>query len=216
MKKNKYDRFENDKNNDKQMANPRKKNLSTRIISGKYKGKVLELPSLDSTRSSKSILKESFFNVVQYDIIDTIFIEGFGGSGSIGLEAISRGAKSAYFVEIDKMAYKTLQKNCNNIDANKCTTILGDSFETLPNIVNNQLKNTNDEIILYLDPPFDYREGMGEIYHSTFKMVKSFENENIAFIVFEHKSELKMTENIGKFKQYKTKKFGNSSLTYYK
>jgi len=201
---------------EKQIANPRKKNLSTRIIAGKYKGKVIKLPSLDSTRSSKSILKESFFNVVQYDIIDTIFIEGFGGSGSIGLEAISRGASEAFFVEIDRLAYKTLVENCNNIQSQSCTTIMGDSFEVLPNIVNNQLKNTNKDIILYLDPPFDYREGMGEIYHSTFKMVKSFENENIAFIVFEHKSDLKMTDNIGKFKQYKSKKFGNSTLTYYK
>jgi len=209
MRNNKY-------KEEKQIANPRKKNLSTRIIAGKYKGKVLKLPSLDSTRSSKSILKESFFNVVQYDIIDTIFIEGFGGSGSIGLEAISRGASEAFFVEIDRLAYKTLVENCNNIQAQSCTTIMGDSFEVLPNIVNNQLKNTNKEIILYLDPPFDYREGMGEIYHSTFKMVKSFENENIAFIVFEHKSDLKMTDNIGKFKQYKSKKFGNSTLTYYK
>ena len=193
-----------------------KNKLTTRIIAGKYKGKPLELPSLDSTRSSKSILKESFFNVLQFDIIDTIFIEAFGGSGSIGLEAISRGASEAYFVEIDKRAYKTLVNNCNSIDSSSCTTILGDSFEVVPNIINNQLKNTKKPIIVYVDPPFDYRDGMGEIYHNAFKMVKSLENENIMMIVFEHKSELKMTENIGKFKQYKTKKFGNSSLTYYK
>ncbi len=192
-----------------------KNKLTTRIIAGKYKGKQLELPSLDSTRSSKSILKESFFNVLQFDIIDTIFVEAFGGSGSIGLEAISRGAKHAYFVEIDKRAYKTLSNNCKSIDSSACTTILGDSFEVVPNIVNNQLKNTKDPIIVYVDPPFDYRDGMGEIYHNTFKMVKSLENENIMMVVFEHKTELSMTQNIGKFKQYKSKKFGNSTLTYY-
>ena len=193
-----------------------KNKLTTRIIAGKYKGKHLSLPSLDSTRSSKSILKESFFNVLQFDVVDSIFIEAFGGSGSIGLEAISRGASEAFFVEIDKRAYRTLNDNCNSIDSSKCTTILGDSFEVIPNIVNNQLKNTTSPIILYVDPPFDYREGMGEIYHNTFKMVKSLENENIMMIVFEHKTELSMTENIGKFKQYKSKKFGNSTLSYYK
>jgi len=78
------------------------KTLTTRIIAGKYKGKTLELPPLDTTRSSKSILKESFFNVIQYDIIDTIFVEAFGGSGSVGLEALSRGASHIYFSEIDK------------------------------------------------------------------------------------------------------------------
>ena len=193
-----------------------KNKLTTRIIAGKYKGKALELPSLDSTRSSKSILKESFFNVLQFDIVDAVFIEAFGGSGSIGLEAISRDAFHAYFVEIDKRAYKTLSANCNSIDASSCTTILGDSFEVVPNIVNNQLTNSKKPIIIYVDPPFDYRDGMGEIYHSTFKMVKSLENENIMMVVFEHKSELKMTENIGTFKLYKSKKFGNSTLSYYK
>ena len=192
-----------------------KNKLTTRIIAGKYRGKHLALPSLDSTRSSKSILKESFFNVLQFDVVDSIFIEAFGGSGSIGLEAISRGASQAFFVEIDKRAYRTLNENCNSIDSSVCTTILGDSFEVVPNIVNNQLKNTTSPIILYVDPPFDYRDGMGEIYHSTFKMVKSLENTNITMVVFEHKSELKMTENIGAFKQYKSKKFGNSTLTYY-
>jgi 16S rRNA (guanine(966)-N(2))-methyltransferase RsmD len=193
-----------------------KQKLNTRIIAGKYKGKLLELPPLHSTRSSKSILKESFFNVVQYDIVDTIFIEGFGGSGSIGLEAISRGAYEAYFIEIDKIAYKILERNCRNVNANVSTTILADTFEILPNLINNQLKNTNKEIIVYLDPPFDYREGMGDIYDKTFDLLKSFDNENISFIVFEHKSELDMMENIGQYTKYKTKKFGNSSLSYYK
>lgn len=48
---------------------------TTKIIAGAYKGKVLSLPSLDVTRSSKAVLKESVFNVLQFDIIDKIFIE---------------------------------------------------------------------------------------------------------------------------------------------
>lgn len=74
------------------------------------KGKILELPSLDVTRSSKARLKESLFNVLQFDIIDKIFIESFAGSGSIGLEAISRGAKRAYFIEKDRNSYQILLK----------------------------------------------------------------------------------------------------------
>ena len=79
-----------------------KSKVISKIVGGKYKNRVLELPSLEVTRSSKSILKESFFNVLQFDIIDTLFIEAFGGSGGIGLEALSRGAKHSYFCEINK------------------------------------------------------------------------------------------------------------------
>lgn len=187
--------------------------LTTKIIAGKYKGKSIELPSLDTTRSSKAILKESFFNVLQYDIIDTIFIEAFGGSGSIGLEALSRGAKHSYFCEIDKKSYKILERNCKMIDADNSTPILGDTFEVLPRLVNNSFKN--DSIIVYIDPPFDFREGMDNIYQKSFELVESFSNENIFLITFEHKSDLMLPEAIGSFKKYKTKKFGNSSLSYY-
>ena len=112
----------------------------TKIVGGAYKGKILELPSLDVTRSSKSILKESFFNVLQFDIMDTLFIEGFGGSGAIGLEALSRGAKHSYFCEIDRQSYRILQRNCDSLEPSKCTSLYGDTFEKLPTLLS-QLKN---------------------------------------------------------------------------
>lgn len=191
-----------------------KNKATVQIIAGKYKNKTLQLPPLDTTRSTKSRLKESFFNVLQYDIIDTLFIEAFGGSGSIGLEAISRGAKHSYFCEIDKNSYKVLQQNSKSIDPQNTTTFLGNTFEKVPMILD-QLKNKNDEIILYIDPPFDIREGMDDIYSQCFKMVEAIENNNIMMVVFEHKTGLELPQQLGKFIQYKNKKFGKSSLTYY-
>ena len=187
---------------------------TTRIIGGKYKGKILDLPSLDTTRSSKSILKESFFNVLQFDIIDTIFIEAFGGSGSIGLEAISRGSLEAYFCEIDRESYKVLQKNCEAIDSKATTTIFGDTFEKFPNLVQS-LKNKKEEIVIYIDPPFDFRDGMEDIYEKTFDLVRNIENDNILLVAFEHMTQLELPETLGEFTKSKTKKFGKSSLTYY-
>lgn len=187
---------------------------TTKIIAGKYKGKVLELPSLDVTRSSKSMLKESLFNVLQFDIIDKIFIESFAGSGSIGLEAISRDAKRSYFVELNKNSYQILLKNCRAIDMQKCQTVQGDTFIQTPLILES-LKNSNDEVILYVDPPFDYREGMDNIYEKSFVMIENIENENIFMIIIEHESSLELPAILGKFSLNKTKKFGKSSLSYY-
>jgi 16S rRNA (guanine(966)-N(2))-methyltransferase RsmD len=189
--------------------------LTTHIIAGKYKNKQIILPKLETTRSSKAILRESFFNVVQFDIIDKVFIEGFGGSGAIGLEALSRGAKHSYFCEINKNSYKTLVQNCKNIALDDTTILLANSFVAVPNLLE-QLKNSKDEIILYLDPPFDFRDGMDDIYKQSFQMVENITNDNIALITFEHKTGLDMPKNLGQFQQYKTKKFGKSSLTYYR
>ncbi len=187
---------------------------TTKIIAGKYKGKVLELPSLDVTRSSKARLKESLFNVLQFDICDKIFIESFAGSGSIGLEAISRDAKRAYFVELDRNSYNILLKNCKLVEANKCQTFMADTFIQTPAILES-LKNSNDEIILYVDPPFDYRDGMNEIYEKSFEMIKNIENENIVLVILEHVSSLEIPELLGNFSLKKTKKFGKSSLSYF-
>ena len=187
---------------------------TTKIIAGKYKGKTLELPSLDITRSSKARLKESLFNVLQFDIIDKIFIESFAGSGSIGLEAISRDAKRAYFIELNKNSYQILLKNCRSVDMEKCQTVQGNTFVQTPLFIN-FLKNSQDEIVLYIDPPFDYRDGMEDIYEKSFTMIKNIEVDNIYMIIVEHVSSLEMPEILGKFSLNKTKNFGKSALSYY-
>ena len=193
------------------MANDRP---TTKIIAGKYKGKILDLPSLDVTRSSKAMLKESLFNVLQFDIIDKLFIESFAGSGSIGLEAISRGAKRSYFIEKDRNSYQILLKNCKAVDMEKCQTVQADTFVQTPLILD-FLVNSNDEIVLYIDPPFDYRDGMDDIYTKSFDMIKNIELDNIFIIVFEHVSSLEMPKVLGKFSLIKTKTFGKSALSYY-
>ncbi len=196
-------------NETKQITKP-----TTKIIAGAYKGKVLSLPSLDVTRSSKAVLKESVFNVLQFDIIDKIFIESFAGSGSIGLEAISRGAKRAYFIELDKKSYSILVKNCKSINIEKCQTIQGNAFVQTPLILD-FLKNSKEEVILYVDPPFDYREGMEDIYDKSFRMIENIENSNIFKIIIEHESKLEVPKILGKFSLEKTRKFGKSSLSYF-
>lgn len=187
---------------------------TTKIIAGKYKGKILELPSLDITRSSKARLKESLFNVLQFDIIDKVFIESFAGSGSIGLEAISRDAKRAYFIELDRNSYQILLKNCKAVEMEKCQTVQGNTFVQTPMILD-FLRNSKDEIILYLDPPFDYRDGMDDIYEKSFVMIKNIEADNIYMIILEHISTLELPEVLGRFSLNKTKKFGKSALSYY-
>ncbi|CAM3860498.1 16S rRNA (guanine(966)-N(2))-methyltransferase RsmD [Arcobacter cloacae] len=187
---------------------------TTKIIAGTHKGKVLELPSLDVTRSSKSMLKESLFNVLQFDIIDKIFIESFAGSGSVGLEAISRGATRAYFIELDKNSYQILLKNCKLVDIEKCQTIQGNTFVQTPLILD-FLRNSKDEIVLYVDPPFDYREGMEDIYKKSFHMIEEITATNIFMIIVEHVSSLEIPEVLGKFSLDKTRKFGKSALSYY-
>ena len=108
--------------------------LFTQISSGIYKGKKLALPALSSTRSTKSIVKGSFFDTWRAELRGATFIECFGGSGAMALEALSNGAKNVYAIEKDTAAHKIMRKNFElfGLGAN---AILGDCFERLPEIL---------------------------------------------------------------------------------
>ena len=187
------------------------KPLFTTISAGKYKGKKIALPSLESTRSTKAILKGSLFDSLQYDIVDEVFVEVFGGSGSMGLEALSRGAKHAYFIEKNKAAYQTLKSNCKIIDEMHTTPLQGDSFVLFSTL----LSSLSSKAYFYFDPPFSIREGMEDIYQKVMDLIASIPAEKAHLIVIEHMSTLTLPEQIGVYTLQKTKKFGNSSLAYY-
>ena len=185
--------------------------LHVRIAAGIYRGRKILLPSLESTRSTKSIVKGSFFDTFQREIHGVHFVEMFGGSGSMGLEALSRGAKHAYFIEKDKKAYEILKSNCMSINKSATTSIYGDAFK----LIGTLLMDVDGQLILYMDPPFSIRDGMEGIYEETIKSIESLDRSKVFLVAVEHMSSLKMPDRIGQFTCNKTKRFGKSSLTLY-
>lgn len=119
--------------------------LFTQISSGIYKGKKLALPALSSTRSTKSIVKGSFFDTWRAELRGAVFIECFGGSGAMALEALSNGAKNIYAIEKDAAAHKIMRKNFElfGLGAN---AILGDCFERLPEILHELQADMNGRL----------------------------------------------------------------------
>ena len=188
--------------------------ITTQIIAGDYKGKKLELPDLEVTRSSKSIIRESFFNRLQFDVIDVPFVEFFGGSGSIGLEALSRGAKRVYFFEKDERSFKTLKKNVESLDPSKCEAVKGDVFVKFPQLLS-QLIKENKEVYFYADPPFSIRDGMDDIYDKTIAMIASIPSDIVVLVAIEHMTGLELPETIGDLHCTRSKKFGKTTLSYY-
>lgn len=187
--------------------------LIKKIVAGKYKGKTLKLPSKTTTRSSKSIVLESFFNTLQFQIIDAVFVEVFSGSGSIGLEALSRGAKSIFFMEQDRDALKVLKENIAQTDPLSCTVLSGDSFGNIHTVIK-ALQKEKTDAYFYIDPPFSIREGMEDIYEKMLTLIASLPPECVKLIIIEHMSALEIPEQIAGYIKSKSKKFGKTSLTY--
>ncbi len=85
--------------------------MSIRVIAGSAKGRKLKLVPGDGTRPVMDRVKESLFNIIGRDIFDATFLDLFAGTGSVGIEALSRGAKLAVFIDLDRKAITTIQDN---------------------------------------------------------------------------------------------------------
>ena len=128
-----------------------------RIISGKFKGKKLFLPIDKETRPLKDLVKESIFNLIQHsnkiniEIEKSKILDLFSGSGSFGLECLSRNSKEVYFFEKHPNAIKTLKKNITIFRDNiRYKIIEKDCFDYFN--LTKKLNATFD--IIFIDPPF--------------------------------------------------------------
>ena len=133
-----------------------------RIISGKYKGKALDVPK-KGARPTLGALRESLFNILQHEIEEATFLDLFAGGGSVGCEALSRGAKNVCFVEHDRRSCEVIKKNCASLGVEKAVTIYcSDVFKALPKM------KTHD--IVFADPPYEQRIGD--------KLLEYFDNDH--------------------------------------
>lgn len=106
--------------------------MSLRVIAGSAKGMKLKPVPGDSTRPIMDRAKESLFNIIGQDIIDAVFLDLFGGTGSVGIEALSRGAERAVFVELDRKALKTIRENLAHTHLNdKATVVQRNAFDVI-------------------------------------------------------------------------------------
>ncbi|MCV3387650.1 RsmD family RNA methyltransferase [Campylobacter sp. IFREMER_LSEM_CL2256] len=204
------DFLKNYKEDKKTNSKKQTQKIYTTIESGIYKGKKILLPSLDTTRSTKSIVKSCVFNVLRFSLQDKIFIEAFGGSALMALEARSNGCLKSYAIEKDKKAYEIALKNASNIDQNTIC-FNDDTFKKTPQII----QNSKEDIILYLDPPFDIRKGFFDIYEKTLKLIENIKKSNVKIIIIEHHSTFKTPTKIQNYEKTKEKKFGSTTLSFY-
>ena len=118
-----------------------------KVISGKYKGRKLNGFDIDGTRPTMDRVKESLFAIIQNYISESIVLDLFAGSGNLGIEALSEGAKYAYLVDKNIKCIKTIKKNVNNIGIENVKIIHNDYRKVLKDI------NKKFDLIL-LDPPY--------------------------------------------------------------
>lgn len=179
-----------------------------RIHSGLYKGRKLRTPSSELVRPTTGKIKLSFFDIIQHNIKESIFFDGFAGSGNIGIEALSRGAGYVVFNEILGECVKNLQYNLNKIGIAKeyYRIIKGDYNRTVIALSKRALKFD----IIFLDPPYQILE-----YANPLKVIyKRNILKNDGIIVLERPDRIKFKPKF--FDNYKTQVLGTKVLDFFR
>jgi len=120
-----------------------------KVLSGKYKNLSLKTPKSDKTRPTSSKVRGSVFDILQNQIEEARFLDIFAGSGSMGIEALSRGANSATFIEHDKIAASCIRENLKKIQI-QATVLQQDAQVALKRLI----KGGDHFDIIYIDPPY--------------------------------------------------------------
>ena len=130
-----------------------------RITGGEFGGRNLKVPKSDAIRPTQDRVREALFNIIQFEVAGSDFLDLFAGSGAVGLEALSRGAKSVTFVERDRRHLAVLKENLETIagrtgDARR-ETVSADAYRWIASYAGSGFT------IGFADPPYALGEEKG-------------------------------------------------------
>jgi len=179
-----------------------------RVISGSAKGKKLKAPSGLNTRPITDMIKEALFNVLGPRVPDSKMLDLFAGSGSVGVEALSRGAHTVVFVDNSNEAVKVVKENLNNCNfSSKYQVLRSDVFKALGLLQ----RHDNRFDLIYIDPPFTNERIFNQIM-TAIDETDILEPDGIVIIRTPRRKEMPMFNGLHK---YRSNNYGESILHYY-
>lgn len=182
-----------------------------RIVSGKYRGRRLKSPPSLQTRPTSDRLRETLFNILASLIEGARFLDLCAGSGAVGLEALSRGATYAMFVDQSQKICKLIGANLESLDvpSNDSDIVCSEATEFLRRHAKNK---SHPFDIVFFDPPYsaDYENTLGQLGNVASSLLAS---DGIVVVEHYHKNEL--NEEFGPFRRYRELKQGDSRLSFY-
>jgi 16S rRNA (guanine966-N2)-methyltransferase len=182
-----------------------------RIISGTYRGRVLKSPSGNKTRPTSDRLRETLFNVLQTKIDpETRFLDLCAGTGAIGIEALSRGATFATFVDKSRRACALIEENLDLLEVPE------DQTEVFQSSADDFLRRLGENApgwdIIFFDPPYmeDYTKVLYLFADDEIGMLKP---EGV--FIAEHHAKNILPDAVGELRRWRILKQGETHLSFY-
>jgi 16S rRNA (guanine966-N2)-methyltransferase len=177
--------------------------MNVRIISGQYGGRKIEAPDNGRTHPMGERIRNALFNTIGSEVIGTDVLDAFAGTGAIGLEALSRGAKNATFIERDHIAGKILAKNITTLAAQDRVVIARTT-------VSNWIEHNDDRRfdLIFADPPYQ------DLQLSTVARLSGLLKPN-GLMVLSHSGGSEVPTKPGVV-VVDNRSYGNANLTFYR
>ncbi len=180
-----------------------------RVIAGEFRSRRLKTLKGLITRPTSDRIKETLFNLLQSQIEGSVFLDGFAGSGSIGLEALSRGASSVIFVESSLTAVRIIQENLEllGLGSSQRCRVYPQTLERVLRIMHGESKNFD---IVFLDPPYAaVEESLGVLVDlQTLRLLN-----HRAIVVLEHSKFTAVSAQALSLEKYREIRQGNTVLS---
>ncbi len=177
-----------------------------RIIAGKYRGRKLKSPPSTQTRPTSDRLRETLFNVIAPRIAGARFLDLCAGTGAVGIEALSRGAAHATFVDQSRKMCSLIKANLASLmaDENEFEILARDAFKFVA-------QETGAFDVLYFDPPYaaDYNPVLTHIGEADGCLRKD------GILIVEHHKKKDLLTEYGRLRRYRVLKQGDTVLSFY-
>lgn len=181
-----------------------------RVISGLRKGHRINSPKGMDTRPTEDKVKESLFNILGHVHEDSLVLDLFAGSGSIGIEFLSRGAKECYFVDLSSQSISVINDNLLHTKLIQLSTVIkSDAIKAIKHLHNKRLKFD----YIYLDPPFRHKDLLYNVL-STLNEYPILCDE--ALLIIEHESDLALEDSGFSFNKIDERRYGSKTITFFR
>jgi 16S rRNA (guanine966-N2)-methyltransferase len=171
-----------------------------RVIAGEFRSRRLQsIPGLD-TRPTPDRMRETLFSILMPRIEDTVFVDAYAGTGAVGIEALSRGARHAYFLERAKPALEVLRANLASLG-------LQDRATVVPGRVHLTLDRYPGAIV-FLDPPYELEKE----YNTALEVLAQHPPP---LTIVQHSAHFKLEDAYGPLRRTRTVKQGENVLSFF-
>jgi 16S rRNA (guanine(966)-N(2))-methyltransferase RsmD len=181
-----------------------------RVIAGKYRSRQLRSLRGMDVRPTTDRLRETLFNVLAPHVEDSVWLDLYAGTGAVGIEALSRGARTVYFVESSRKAVAVIRQNLRSLAIEEGGEVLEREAEPALRLLDSQAVSCD---VCFLDPPYGMERAYAQVlgYLGQSRLLKSF-----SIVVAEHDKHFDPGGKFGALERYRELRQGDAVLSFYK